>query len=136
MVVESIVSPIDKPNRFFFRIFDGRTSRSQPADPNKYYYVDAETITNATSSFTIRWEPLNYVVGFFSYSLYGRLVRKYFPTNKLSTGGWFWGKVTLYSPQKDMYTIEYEDGDWEQLTEKELLKVLRTEWTKPNHKRK
>jgi hypothetical protein len=55
--------------------------------------------------------------GFKGYSLYNRIVRKYFRANKSTNGGWFWGKVKLYSPNTGLYTIEYEDDDEENFIE-------------------
>jgi hypothetical protein len=131
MVVDSIVSPKNDRNMYLFRVFDA-SSRRQPTDPTKYFYIKTDVLTKLPVPSVINWDSCNSVSGFYSYSLYGRVVRKFFPPNGKTTGGWFWGEVELYNPAKGLYKVSYEDSDWEHLTEEELLDVLRSEW---NYKR-
>jgi hypothetical protein len=139
--IDAIVSPILEKTKFFFRIFDAEKFRRPPdTDPSQFIYVDSdlvrscpyESAISCSSSACIRWLPCNTTNdGFLGYSLYNRVVRKYFRANKSTSGGWFWGKVKLYSPNTGLYTVEYEDDDEEQLYERELLPILRGERAMP-----
>jgi hypothetical protein len=142
--IDAIVSPLFDKSKFFFRIFDAERFRRPPdSDPSKFIYVDSdlvrscpfESAISSPSSACIRWIPCNTTNdGFLGYSLYNRIVRKYFRANKSTNGGWFWGKVKLYSPITKLYTVEYEDDDEEQLYESELLKILRGQRSIPTKK--
>ena len=64
------------------------------------------------------------------YALLHRIVRKFFPG---SPKGWYWGTITVYDSVDNLYRIEYEDEDTEEMSLEELLVILRSEPSIPKN---
>lgn len=35
-------------------------------------------------------------------------------------GGWFWGRITKYEPDRQIYRVDYEDDDWDEMYPEEV----------------
>ncbi len=122
--IVAVVVNSTSPNVLAFKFYDCDRNRKVPGtNSNQWHYIPCKYLM-CTDEFV---KCMFLVADYESYTnhpakknLLQRRVCKLFKSH-----GYFYGTVVQYDTLSDLYTINYDDGDFETCSLEELLKILR-----------
>lgn len=113
----SIVCKREDQNKLFFKFYDYKKYRTPPTTEDHYGYILCSGfMTNDVKKILIEWEGPKEFTG---KALIGRKVQRKF------SDGFFTGTIRSYDSGAKLYSIQYDDGDYEETTERTILSILK-----------
>ena len=117
-LITDVVCKKNDKDKLYFKFYDTDKYRKPPLKEDQYGYGPCtEFMSSSAKKAIIDWHGCKEFNG---RGLINRKVRKQF-----LAGEWFTGRVVNYVNK--LYGIIYDDGDSEDVSEKELMKILRPE---------
>jgi len=118
--IMGIVCKVNERDKLFFKYYNPDKHRVPPTDPQSesWLYASCEEFMSKKRNSIIQWVGPKIANGA---TLIGRRVKRRFSVNDKFR--WYSGTICSYD--KPHYKVDYIDGDKDELTEAQMLKMLK-----------